>query len=80
MALYSVERTDRVSPGEFMNALVLAGGTALARKAVAHLQGVTAKNVKATLVPQVPHAGPVLLAAYWDEREPEPAAQSETLF
>ncbi|MGW4986300.1 hypothetical protein ACWEQ3_01435 [Streptomyces mirabilis] len=75
MALYSVERTDDTKPGEFVNALVVARGAALARKAVSHLGGVTAKNIKASLVPNAPQGGAVLLAAYWDERD-----QEESLF
>ncbi|WP_328967928.1 hypothetical protein [Streptomyces sp. NBC_00239] len=67
MALYEVVRIDEAGPGEFVNATVIAGGTAQARKAVAHLEGVTSTNVVAT---RIDIAGPVrLLAAYWDERE-----------
>ena len=35
MPLYEVRRTDAVQPGEFDNALVIAGGRARARAAVA---------------------------------------------
>lgn len=70
MALYEVTRTDQVGPGEFVSAIVIAGGTAQARKAVAHMKGVTAKNVRAD---KVDIAGNVtVLAAYWDERENAP--------
>lgn len=66
MALYAVERTDEVQPGEFVSAYVLAPGRAMARKVVSHLPGVTKKNVKAT---KVDTAGLVrLLAIYEDER------------
>lgn len=66
MALYEVTRTDTVRPGEFVSAYVLAGGTALARKMVSHLDGVTANNVKATKV----DVGKVnqLVSVYFDER------------
>ncbi len=37
MPLYQVDRTDSVAPGEFAGALVIAGGSAQARTAVAHL-------------------------------------------
>jgi hypothetical protein len=72
MALYEVERTDRPGPGEFVNALVIAGGTALAREMVQRFEGVTPKNVKAarkdtTEVPRV-------LSVYWDESEASPEA------
>lgn len=65
MALYEVTRTDDIGPGEFVNASVIAGGTAQARKAVAHMKGVTAKNVKAERVDTT--KGVTVLAAYWDE-------------
>ncbi|MCY0926255.1 hypothetical protein OTB20_08550 [Streptomyces sp. H27-H1] len=66
MALYEVTRTDNPGPRELINALVIAGGAAQARKAVAHLEGVTATNVVAVRVDVA--GGPSLLAAYWDER------------
>lgn len=68
MALYEVVRVDTVQPGEFDNALVIAAGTALARKAVAHLlpkgAQVIAARVELTGVPTK------LLSTYFDEREP----------
>lgn len=66
MALYEVFRTDAVAPGEFVNALVVAGGSALARKSVGHLPGVTAKNVRAERV-DVAGQGTKLLTTYFDE-------------
>lgn len=73
MALYEVERTDldAVQPGEFCSAVVIAGGTAQAREAVSHMSGVTKKNVRATRLDTTP--GIRVLAAYHDERGPEPA-------
>ncbi|MDX3551006.1 hypothetical protein PV729_04335 [Streptomyces europaeiscabiei] len=69
MALYEVKRTDTVQPGEFDNALVVAGGTALARSLVKHLlpdrKGV---KVEAHKVDIVHSAG--LLVAYFDETQP----------
>lgn len=79
MALYSVERTDDPQAGEFVNALVIAGGTSLARKAVAHMSGVTAKNVKATKVDTTLKGGALLLSAYWDERTPVDAYEHDTI-
>lgn len=74
MALYKVERTDDVAPGEFVDAFVLAGGAALARKAVAHMLGVVASgkgtNVRALKMDTTKADG--LLSAYFDEREPAP--------
>lgn len=69
MALYHVTRTDRPGPGEFVDAYVTAGGTAQARKAVAHMGGITAKNVRAVLVDTTKAIE--VLSAYFDEREPE---------
>nr|WSW58465.1 hypothetical protein OG513_07655 [Streptomyces sp. NBC_00998] len=67
MALYEVVRNDIVGPGEFVSATVIAGGTAQARKAVAHMKGVARTNVTAT---RVDVTGPTLvIAAYWDESE-----------
>ncbi|MEU5149751.1 hypothetical protein AB0G42_21540 [Streptomyces yangpuensis] len=71
MALYLVSRThlDDVQPGEFVNAVVIAGGTAQARDAVSHMTGVTKKNVRAV---RMDLTGPVqVLAAYHDERDPD---------
>lgn len=71
MPLYDVSRTDTVQPGEFGNALVIAGGTAQARSAVQHLPGVTRKNVKAVKVDTTSRHGIRLLTTYFDERQPE---------
>jgi hypothetical protein len=71
MALYKVSRTDDVQPGEFVDAVVIAGGTAQARNAVSHMSGVTKKNVKAERLDTA--AGVHVLSAYFDERETEPA-------
>lgn len=68
MALYEVSRTDEVQPGEFVSATVIAGGTAQARDAVRHLEGVTAKNVRAVRRDVV--ADTSIIAVYMDEREP----------
>lgn len=70
MPLYEVRRTDTVQPGEFVNALVIAGGTAQARAAVQHLEGVTKKNVEAVKVDTNGRNGVRLLSIYNDEREP----------
>lgn len=72
MALYQVSRTDAdaVQPGEFVNAVVIAGGTGQAREAVAHMTGVTKKNVRAERMDLT--SGIQVLAAYFDEREPAP--------
>lgn len=69
MALYEVVRNDAVKLGEFDSALVIAGGTAQARKAVAHLKGVkpNGRNLIATAKPTT--GGPELLSVYWDETE-----------
>ena len=71
MALYEVTRTDKIQPGEFDSGYVIAGGTALARKMVAHLPGVQkdGKNVKAEKV-DVAKVN-MLLSAYFDERDTE---------
>lgn len=82
MALYEVKRVDDVQPGEFDSAMVIAGGTALAREAVAHMlpkgAKVTAEKVDTTRR----NATPVVLSAYWDEREPvgEASGGTEPLF
>jgi hypothetical protein len=70
MPLYEVRRTDTVQPGEFVNALVIAGGTAQARAAVQHLEGVTKRNVEAVKVDTNGRNGVRLLSIYNDEREP----------
>lgn len=70
MPLYEVRRTDTVQPGEFVNALVIAGGTAQARSAVQHLEGVTKRNVEAVKVDTNGRNGVRLLSIYNDEREP----------
>lgn len=69
MALYEVTRTDmeNVKPGEFINALVIAGGVGQARRAVLHLDGVTRSNVRAEKRPQV--GDTTLLTVYFDERD-----------
>lgn len=83
MPLYSVDRTDgeNIKPGEFVNALVLAKGTATARKRVVGLRGVKAdgSNVVAQVVKttNVPGAG-IMLSAYYDEREPLAQDDAET--
>ncbi|WP_326792028.1 hypothetical protein OHA79_09510 [Streptomyces sp. NBC_00841] len=69
MALYEVTRTDDPQPAEFVNAVVIASGTAQARAAVSHLAGVTKKNVKAVRM-DTTSARPFLLSVYWDERDP----------
>lgn len=51
MALYSVQRTTVPGPGEFVSALVIAGGTSLARKAVADLNGGRTDNLTVTRIP-----------------------------
>ena len=72
MALYDVSRTDvdSIEPGAFVSAFVVAGGTAQARAAVEHLEGVTPKNLRARRVDLT--SGIRLLSAYWDEREVSP--------
>lgn len=70
MALYEVTRTDEVKPGEFVSALVIAGGTALARNAVRRFEGVTAKNVRAERRDVT--AETAILSVYNDEREAAP--------
>lgn len=67
MALYEVTRTDEPGPGEFVSATVIAGGTAQARRAVAHLEGVTTANVEATRKDITGRTE--LVSVYWDERE-----------
>lgn len=71
MALYEVERTDLddVRPGEFVQAVVIAGGTAQARNAVAHMTGVTKMNVKAKRMDTTD--GIHVLSTYFDERDPD---------
>lgn len=76
MALYEVTRTDAPQAGEFVNATVIASGTAQAREAVAHMTGVIAKgakrNVQAETI-ETRAVGVHVLAAYFDENEPAPA-------
>ncbi|MFE9335296.1 hypothetical protein [Streptomyces sp. NPDC007063] len=69
MALYEVTRTDTVAPGEFVSAVVVAGGKAQAREAVRHLEGVTAKNVVAERYDTTTKTH--LVSVYMDEREPQ---------
>lgn len=68
MALYEVQRTDEVQPGEFVSAVVVAKGAALARKSVAHHAGVTRKNVVA--LPLEARNANYTLSVEYDEREP----------
>jgi len=77
MPLYEVRRTDTVQPGEFVNALVIAGGTAQARAAVQHLEGVTKKNVEAVKVDTNGRNGVRLLSIYNDERVPVTAGEPD---
>lgn len=76
MALYEVSRTDQPAPGEFVSALVIAGGTALARSAVAHMSGVNGSNVEARRIDvNAARAGDnsaSVLSSYFDETEPLP--------
>lgn len=69
MALYEVERTDEVQPGEFASGLVLAGGNLAARTKLTHLEGVQkdGKNLKATKVDVAKAA--FIVSIYFDERE-----------
>lgn len=73
MALYEVSRTDAVLPGEFTSALVIASGTAQARGAVAHMTGVTKKNVRAERVDVTGAGAHTVLSTYFDESEPADA-------
>jgi protein involved in sex pheromone biosynthesis len=75
MALYRVSRTDDVQPGEFVDAYVIAGGTAQARNAVSHMDGVTKKNVLAQRMDTA--AGVQVLSTYFDERETAPEAPTD---
>ncbi|MFF8942858.1 hypothetical protein ACF1A5_11415 [Streptomyces sp. NPDC014864] len=78
MALYEVVRIDDVQPGEFDNALVIAGGVAQARAAVAHLVPAGAAVAAARIETQ---GVPVkLLATYFDEREAAPDHGTAPLF
>ena len=79
MPLYEVRRTDDVKPGEFVDAFVIAGGTAQARAAVQHLQGVTKKNVTAVKVDTNGRNGVRLLSTYHDEREPVASGELDWL-
>jgi hypothetical protein len=69
MALYEVVRVDDVKPGEFVSAFVIAGGTAQARSAVLHLNGVTKKNVMAERVDTAKRVQ--IISVYDDERDPD---------
>jgi hypothetical protein len=75
MPLYEVSRTDDVQPGEFDNALVIAGGTSQARGAVAHLlkPGQKVDAVKLDVSGPRGGGGIRLLNTYFDER---PAADA----
>jgi hypothetical protein len=81
MALYEVIRTDEPKAGEFVSAFVIAGGTAQARNAVAHLRGVVATgkrtNVLAGKVDTAKHIQ--LISVYEDEREPAPLSEAPYL-
>jgi len=78
MPLYEVRKMD-VQPGGFDNALVIAAGSMLARKAVAHLNGGSVKGLVAEKVPTVVKADNAqLLSAYWDERTPLTQDDAET--
>jgi len=73
MALYNVQRSDvdNVQPGEFMMALVVAGGTALARDAVKHLlPGRKGVKVSAERIETNGRFGAALLTSMFDERDP----------
>lgn len=70
MALYSVERTDTVKPGEFTNALVIAFGHLQAIRAVEHLLPAGAVVDARAIEVRKTHASVTLLASYFDEREP----------
>lgn len=75
MALYKVSRTDDVQPGEFVDAVVIAGGVAQARNAVSHMTGVTKKN---TIAQRVDTAAETrVLATYFDERETAPVTPTD---
>jgi hypothetical protein len=69
MPLYEVVRTDAVEPGGFVNALVIAGGTAQARAAVAHLVPKGAELLAAKVDVRAPRGGGQirLLTTYHDE-------------
>lgn len=69
MALYKVSRTDTdsIKFDEFVDAYVIAGGTALARHAVAHLPGVTRKNVIAERVDVAAPESASLIGVYYSE-------------
>ncbi|MGI5347023.1 hypothetical protein ACQEU8_02370 [Streptomyces sp. CA-250714] len=70
MALYEVFRTDAPQAGEFVSAVVVAGGRAQARDAVRHLEGVTAKNVTAERYDTTSENH--IVSVYMDERERAP--------
>ncbi|MFE1089554.1 hypothetical protein ACFW5K_19910 [Streptomyces albidoflavus] len=83
MALYKVSRTDTdaaIKPGEFIDAFVIAGGTALARYAVAHLPGVTRKNVIAERVDVAAPESASLIGVYFNEAsdDPQPSGPVES--
>jgi len=70
MAIYEISRTDAVQPGEFVSAVVIARGTDLARRSVAHLPGVVVsgkgRNIKAE--PLDTTGATRLVTVYEDER------------
>lgn len=68
MSLYSVQRTDEVQPGEFVSAVVVAKGAALARSMAHGRPGVTTSNVVANRL-DVVNTNYVVSTEY-DEREP----------
>jgi hypothetical protein len=76
--IYKVSRTDAVQPGEFVEAVVIAPGKDLARRAVEHFPGVKVsgkgRNVQAE---PLDTTGPVkLISVYEDERTPEPQTEA----
>jgi hypothetical protein len=79
MALYEVVRVDDVQPGEFDNALVIARGAARARAAVAHLLPKGAEVMAVPYDVNGAKVGTKLVTTYFDEREPAPEPQTETL-
>lgn len=65
MALYEVTRTDIPLKDEFSSGYVIAPSRKAAREAVAHLSGVTGRNVEAGTVSVT---GPAqLVALYFEE-------------
>jgi hypothetical protein len=71
MALYKVSRTDDIQPGEFVDGYVIAGGTAQARGAVAHMEGVTPNGSNVVAQRMGLTDSITVLSAYFDERAPQ---------